>query len=85
MQLLIQIWFALIAQIMQAKLDAVKKLTGCNAEIVFVPSGEEGLALVAADIQRFSLLLVRAHLHPLVGVSRLTSCLTHEYRSTSIC
>ena len=83
--MLIQIWFALIAQIMQAKLDAVKKLTGCNAEIVFVPSGEEGLALVAADIQRFSLLLVRAHLHLLVGVSRLASRPTIEYRSTSIC
>jgi hypothetical protein len=45
---------------MQAKLGAVKQLTGCDAELVFVPSAEEGLSLVAADIDRFGLLLVRS-------------------------
>jgi len=48
--------------VMRAKLDTVKQLTDCNAELVFVPSAEEGLALVAADVQRFSLLVVDEHL-----------------------
>jgi CheY-like chemotaxis protein len=48
--------------IMGAKLDAVKRLADCNANVVFVPSAEEGLALVAADLRRFGLLLVDEHL-----------------------
>ena len=48
--------------VMQAKLSGVKKLTGCDAELVFVPTAEEGLALVSANMNRFGLLLVDEHL-----------------------
>ena len=54
---------------MAAKLDAVKQLTGCTAELVFVPSAEEGLALVAVDIHRFGLLLVGERLCYFAGIA----------------
>jgi hypothetical protein len=70
---------------MAAKLDAAKQLTGCTAELVFVPSAEEGLALVAVDIHRFGLLLVGECLCYFAGIADyLSSGLVCLCRWTSI-
>ena len=68
---------------MQAKLSAVKQLTGSDAELVFVPTAEEGLALVAVNIHRFGLLLVSVIASWIVASNNSDMCVCH--RSTSTC
>jgi CheY-like chemotaxis protein len=43
---------------MRAKLTQVQGLVGSEAELEFVDTAEEGLALVSADLDRFDLILV---------------------------